>query len=97
MCPWPARPRRGRPPGGGPPTHTTRPAAYATIDPIGGSTLPPSVVRVAERTRLSREILAAMLEIESRTRVSLDDIERADALADRLLTRRRQRRSTLAA
>lgn len=89
--------RRRRAPLRGAVTHSTRPAAYATIDPIGGSTLPPSVVRVAERTRLSREILAAMLEIESRTRVSLDDIERADALADRLLTRRRQRQSELAA
>jgi hypothetical protein len=89
--------RHRRAPLRGPAVHPTRPAAHATIDPIGGSTLPPSVARVADRTRLSREILAAMLEIESRTRVSLDDIERADALADRLLVRRRQRQTELAA
>lgn len=74
-----------------------RPTAQATIDPSGGSTLPPSVARVAERTRLSRELLAAMLEIESRTKVSLDDMERADALAERLLARRHERRMGLAA
>ncbi len=53
--------------------------------------LPPSVARVADRTRLSAELLAAIMEVEERTRVSLDDIERADALADRLLARRRDR------
>lgn len=74
-----------------------RPTAQATIDPMAGSTLPPSVARVAERTRLSRELLAAMLEVESRTKVSLDDIERADALAERLLARRHERRMGLAA
>jgi hypothetical protein len=56
------------------------------------SPLPPSVARVAARTRLSAEILAAVLEIEERSRATLDDIERADALADRLITRHRERR-----
>lgn len=79
----------------------TRPATHPPIDPAAGSIrppavpspeLPPSVARVAERTRLSRELLAAILEVEARTRVSLDDIERADALAERLLARRRERR-----
>ncbi|MCK9900741.1 hypothetical protein CC117_12075 [Parafrankia colletiae] len=55
------------------------------------STLPPSVARVAARTRLSAELLAAMLEIEGRTRATLDDMERADRLAARLLARRRDR------
>jgi hypothetical protein len=50
------------------------------------------VARVAARTRLSAEILAAILEVEGRSRATLDDIERADALADRLITRRRERR-----
>jgi hypothetical protein len=53
--------------------------------------LPPSVARVAARTRLSAELLAAILEVDQRTRATLDDIERADALADRLLARRRDR------
>ncbi len=53
--------------------------------------LPPSVARVAARTRLSAEILAAVLEIEKRSRATLDDIERADALAERLIARRRER------
>ncbi|CAI7978922.1 exported hypothetical protein [Frankia sp. Hr75.2] len=57
----------------------------------GAGTLPPSVARVAARTRLSAELLAALLEVEERTRATLDDIERADALADRLLARRRDR------
>ncbi|WP_374215945.1 hypothetical protein [Frankia sp. AiPs1] len=53
--------------------------------------LPPSVARVAARTRLSAELLAAILEVERRTRATLDDIERADALAERLLVRRGHR------
>ncbi|WP_346434328.1 hypothetical protein [Candidatus Protofrankia californiensis] len=46
---------------------------------------------MADRTRLSAELLAALLDVQERTRVSLDDIELADALADRLLARRRDR------
>jgi hypothetical protein len=49
------------------------------------------VARVAARTRLSAELLAAILEVERRTRATLDDIERADALAERLLVRRGHR------
>ncbi|CUU56387.1 hypothetical protein Ga0074812_107271 [Parafrankia irregularis] len=56
-----------------------------------GRALPPSVARVAARTRLSAELLAAILEVEDRTRATLDDMERADALAERLLARRRDR------
>ncbi|WP_370657147.1 MULTISPECIES: hypothetical protein [unclassified Frankia] len=41
--------------------------------------------------RLSAELLAAILEVEGRSRATLDDMERADALADVLLARRRQR------
>ncbi|WP_026310833.1 hypothetical protein [Parafrankia elaeagni] len=53
--------------------------------------LPPSVARVAARTRLSAEILAAILAVDGRTRATLDDMERADALADVMMTRRRER------
>jgi hypothetical protein len=53
--------------------------------------LPPSVARVAARTRLSSELLAAILMVDGRSRATLDDMERADALADVLLARRRQR------
>ncbi len=59
--------------------------------PSPSRALPPSVARVADRTRLSAELLAALLDVQERTRVSLDDIELADALADRLLARRRDR------
>jgi hypothetical protein len=48
------------------------------------------VARVAARTRLSAEILAAVLEVEQRSRATLDDMERADALAARLIARRRE-------
>ncbi|CAJ61689.1 MULTISPECIES: hypothetical protein [Frankia] len=58
------------------------------------SGLPPSVARVAARMRLSAELLAAILEVEGRSRATLDDMERADALADVLLARRRQRVSS---
>lgn len=70
---------------------TTVPSAAAVA--VGGRArpLPPSVARVAARTRLSAEILAAVLEVEERSRATLDDIERADALADRLIARRRER------
>ncbi|MEX5632524.1 hypothetical protein [Parafrankia sp. FMc2] len=53
--------------------------------------LPPSVARVAARTRLSAELLAAILTVDGRTRATLDDMERADALADVMMTRRRER------
>jgi hypothetical protein len=51
----------------------------------------PRVARVAARTRLSAELLAALLAVDGRSRATLDDMERADALADALLARRRQR------
>jgi hypothetical protein len=68
-------------------------AASAPRGPAGGprQALPPSVARVAARTRLSGELLAAILEVDERQRATLDDIERADALAERLLARRRDR------
>lgn len=58
--------------------------------------LPPSVARVAARTRLSAELLAAILEVDARPRATLDDIERADALARRLLARRADRQRAAA-
>nr|WP_041261011.1 hypothetical protein [Pseudofrankia inefficax] len=58
--------------------------------------LPPSVARVAARTRLSAELLAAILEVDARQRATLDDIERADALAQRLLARRADRQRAAA-
>jgi hypothetical protein len=68
-------------------------AASAPRRPADGprQALPPSVARVAARTRLSGELLAAILEVDERQRATLDDIERADALAERLLARRRDR------
>ncbi|WP_018505938.1 hypothetical protein [Parafrankia discariae] len=89
--------RPGPPPTAGPTRRTPDPArrrANPTPGPAsvwGAGALPPSVARVAARTRLSAELLAAILEVEERTRATLDDIERADALADRLLARRRDR------
>jgi hypothetical protein len=65
---------------------------HLTARPDSSTQLPPSVARVAARTRLSAELLAAILEVDGRTRASLDDIERADALAERLLVRRGHRR-----
>jgi hypothetical protein len=46
---------------------------------------------MAARTRLSAELLAALITVDGRSRATLDDMERADALADVLLARRRQR------
>jgi len=60
------------------------------------SALPPSVARVAARTRLSAELLAAILEVDARRGATLDDIERADALAERLLARRADRQRAAA-
>jgi hypothetical protein len=48
---------------------------------------------MAARNRLSAELLAALLAVEGRSRPTLDDMERADALADVLLARRRRRAS----
>ncbi|WP_445548790.1 hypothetical protein, partial [Frankia sp. CiP1_Cm_nod2] len=67
------------------------PGSRAGSPPSSPRPLPPSVARVADRTRLSAELLAALLDVQERTRASLDDIELADALADRLLARRRDR------
>lgn len=48
---------------------------------------------VAARVRLSADLLASLLEVEQRTRASLDDLEWADAVADRMLRRRAARRA----
>jgi hypothetical protein len=61
------------------------------LSPRASTGLPPSVARVATRTRLSAELLAAILAVDGRPRATLDDMERADALADALLARRRRR------
>jgi hypothetical protein len=53
---------------------------------------PPTVALMRARGRLSAELLAAMLEVDQRASATLDDIERADALAERLLARRRAAR-----
>jgi hypothetical protein len=47
---------------------------------------------VADRIRLSADLLAALLEVEQRSRATLDDIEWADAVAARLVARQEQRR-----
>ncbi|MDT3441603.1 hypothetical protein QOZ89_18660 [Pseudofrankia sp. BMG5.37] len=80
----------------------TRPPVAARAAAPGGppwapAALPPSVARVAARTRLSAELLAAILEVDARQRATLDDIERADALAERLLARRADRQRTAVA
>jgi hypothetical protein len=74
------------------------PAAAHRADPgrLELPALPPSVARVAARTRLSAELLAAILEVDARPRATLDDIERADALAQRLLARRADRQRAAA-
>lgn len=43
---------------------------------------------VEARVRLSHELLAALLEVESRSHATLDDLEWSDAVADRMLRRR---------
>jgi hypothetical protein len=47
---------------------------------------------VAARVRLSADLLAVLLEVEQRPRATLDDIEWADAMAERLLRRAVARR-----
>ncbi|WP_238436112.1 hypothetical protein [Frankia sp. AgB1.9] len=80
------------PAAGGPPAGDRGLAAARRDVPA----LPPSVARVAARTRLSAELLAAILEVDARQRATLDDIERADALARRLLARRADRQRAAA-
>jgi hypothetical protein len=53
----------------------------------------PLPAAVAARVRLSADLLAALLDVEQRTRATLDDIEWADAVADRLLRRQEARRT----
>ncbi|WP_462165917.1 hypothetical protein [Frankia sp. AiPs1] len=73
---------------------TQRAAVECAVRPAWAvGSLPPSVARVAARTRLSAELLAALLEVDGRSRATLDDMERADAIADALLARRRLRAS----
>lgn len=43
--------------------------------------------RVAEQVRMSADVLAALLAVEGRTTASIDDLEWADAVAERLLAR----------
>lgn len=80
-------------PGSGHPVPAPRTAVESgpAAPRAAAGSLPPSVARVAARTRLSAELLAAILAVDGRSRATLDDMERADALADALLTRRRQR------
>jgi hypothetical protein len=48
----------------------------------------PLSAEVAVRIRLSADLLGALLDVEQRSRATLDDIEWADAVADRLIRRR---------
>jgi hypothetical protein len=57
--------------------------------PVAPGPLPAAV---ADRIRLSADLLAALLEVEQRSRATLDDIEWADAVAARLVARQEQRR-----
>jgi len=68
-----------------------RPATRPSAGLGRPATLSPGVARFEARNRLSAELLAAILEVEERSRASLDDIERADALAERLIARRARR------
>jgi Mg-chelatase subunit ChlI len=45
----------------------------------------------AEMLQLSSDLLTAILAVEGRTRATLDDLERADALALLVLARQRRR------
>ena len=78
------------------PAGRARLVANTQLDVPEHPALPPSVARVAARTRLSAELLAAILEVDARPRATLDDIERADALAERLLARRADRQRAAA-
>lgn len=42
---------------------------------------------VTERVRTSADVLAALLDVEGRSRASIDDLEWADAVAARILAR----------
>jgi hypothetical protein len=57
----------------------------AVQDAPRSSPLPPPV---QARIRLSADLLTALLEVERRNRATLDDLEWADAVADRMLRRR---------
>jgi hypothetical protein len=52
------------------------------------SPLPPDV---EARVRLSADLLASLLEVEKRQAATLDDLEWADAVADRIVRRRAAR------
>jgi hypothetical protein len=77
--------------GGGPPL----PELAASPDPPPSAPPPsPLPTLVAARVRLSADLLAALLEVEQRQRATLDDLEWADAVADRMLRRRLTRRAS---
>lgn len=68
-----------------------RPSAPANprlVRPAIQGPLPPSV---EVRVRLSADLLAALLDVERRSRPTLDDLEWADAVADRIVRRRTAR------
>lgn len=68
------------------------PSEVAGGQPLTGSPGPlPGFV--AARARLSADLLASLLEVEQRSRATLDDIEWADAVADRMVRRRAARRA----
>ncbi|WP_238438975.1 hypothetical protein [Frankia nepalensis] len=53
--------------------------------------MPPRGARGGARTRRAAARRAAIIAVDGRARPTLDDMERADALADALLARRRGR------
>lgn len=65
------------------PAPTTRPDPARRHLPAG----------IEARVRLSADLLGALLENESRSHATLDDLEWADALADRMLRRRARRQA----
>jgi hypothetical protein len=66
------------------------PSGSPSVGPLSAGPLP---ALVAARVRLSADLLAALLEVEQRQRATLDDLEWADAVADRMLRRRLARRA----
>jgi hypothetical protein len=64
-----------------------RPTLLASAERARGP-LPPAV---ETRVRLSADLLASLLEVEQRRSATLDDLEWADAVADRIVRRQAAR------
>jgi hypothetical protein len=70
-------------------TSRVRRQRCARTTPTASPALPP---RLRQRVQLSADLLAALLEMESRDRPTLDDLEWADAVAARISVRQEARR-----